>query len=164
MMDAHAKKFPVLPSEKDDSAERQSPRCNVQLSHQCPNRPPQERRDVCECKCPCCNNNIETTLCFLRMFCANFHEHAHTDFPVAQVTARLLGSEGESDTHHLTDLDKPVFERGAVDVFLLAAPFPLGEVRNLRLQHDNSGGCPSWYCRQGRKITAAALNHSCTSQ
>lgn len=69
--------------------------------------------------------------------------------PVPQVTARLLGSEGESDTHILRDPNKPVFERGAVDVFLLAAPFPLGEVRNLRLQHDNSGGSPSWYCRQG---------------
>lgn len=62
-----------------------------------------------------------------------------------KVTVKLTGSEGESGTHNLTDPDKPVFERGAVDVFLLATPFPLGEVRNLRLQHDNSGGCPSWY-------------------
>lgn len=90
------------------------------------------------------------TLCFLRIFCANFHGHTHTDLPVAQVTARLLGSEGESDTHNLIDPNKPVFERGAVDVFLLTAPFPLGEVRNLRLQHDNSGGGPSWYCNQGK--------------
>uniref|UniRef100_A0A7N9AV44 PLAT domain-containing protein n=1 Tax=Mastacembelus armatus TaxID=205130 RepID=A0A7N9AV44_9TELE len=30
-------------------------------------------------------------------------------------------------------------------MFLLATPFPLGEVKNLRLQHDNSGGHPSWY-------------------
>ena len=58
---------------------------------------------------------------------------------------KLIGSEGESELQTLTDPDKPVFERGAVDVFLLAAPFPMGEVRNLRLQHDNSGGHPSWY-------------------
>lgn len=64
-----------------------------------------------------------------------------------QVTLKLIGSEGESYTHTLTDPDKPVLERGAVDVFLLATPFPLGEVRNLRLQHDNSGGHPSWYYR-----------------
>ncbi|XP_042266749.1 polycystic kidney disease protein 1-like 2 [Thunnus maccoyii] len=63
----------------------------------------------------------------------------------ANVTVKLIGSEGESDTHNLTDPEKPVFERGAVDMFLLATPFPLGEVRNLRLQHDNSGGHPSWY-------------------
>ncbi|KAK1891842.1 Polycystic kidney disease protein 1-like 2 [Dissostichus eleginoides] len=50
--------------------------------------------------------------------------------------------------------DKPVFERGAVDMFLLATPFPLGEVRNLRLQHDNSGGRPSWYIN---KVTVQDL-------
>uniref|UniRef100_UPI003AAB5C42 polycystin-1-like protein 2 n=1 Tax=Centroberyx gerrardi TaxID=166262 RepID=UPI003AAB5C42 len=63
----------------------------------------------------------------------------------ANVTVKLIGSEGESETHNLTDPDKPVFERGGVDMFLLATPFPLGELRNLRLQHDNSGGHPSWY-------------------
>ncbi|XP_068506546.1 polycystin-1-like protein 2 isoform X2 [Syngnathus scovelli] len=63
----------------------------------------------------------------------------------ANVTVMLFGSEGQSDAHHLMDPDKPVFERGAVDVFLLATPFPLGEVRNIRLRHDNSGGHPSWY-------------------
>ncbi|XP_034384503.1 polycystic kidney disease protein 1-like 2 [Cyclopterus lumpus] len=63
----------------------------------------------------------------------------------ANVTVKLIGSEGESCTYNLTDPDKPVFERGAFDMFLLATPFPLGEVRNLRLQHDNSGGHPSWY-------------------
>ncbi|XP_039984151.1 polycystic kidney disease protein 1-like 2 isoform X2 [Xiphias gladius] len=63
----------------------------------------------------------------------------------AIVTVKLTGSEGESERHTLTDPVKPVFERGAVDMFLLATPFPLGEVRSLRLQHDNSGGHPSWY-------------------
>ncbi|XP_060892627.1 polycystin-1-like protein 2 [Labrus mixtus] len=63
----------------------------------------------------------------------------------ANVTVKLIGSEGESDTHNLIDPDKPVFERGAVDIFLLATPFPIGELRNIRLQHNNSGGHPSWY-------------------
>ncbi|KAF3686523.1 Polycystic kidney disease protein 1-like 2 PC1-like 2 protein Polycystin-1L2 Precursor [Channa argus] len=63
----------------------------------------------------------------------------------SNVTVKLIGSEGESDTHILTDPDKPVFERGAVDMFLLATPYPLGEVKNLKLQHDNTGGHPSWY-------------------
>ncbi|KAJ0002278.1 hypothetical protein NQD34_002074 [Periophthalmus magnuspinnatus] len=63
----------------------------------------------------------------------------------ANVMGKLIGSEGESETHNLTDPDKPVFERGSVDMFLLATPYPLGELKNLRLQHDNSGGRPSWY-------------------
>lgn len=69
-----------------------------------------------------------------------------------QVTVRLIGSEGESELHNLTDPDKPVFERGAVDMFLLATPFPLGKLQNLRLQHDNSGGHPSWYWKQSMSI------------
>lgn len=64
---------------------------------------------------------------------------------VLQVTAKLVGSDAESSIHHLTDPDKPVLERGSCDMFLLSTPFPLGEVRHLRLQHDNSGGHPSWY-------------------
>ncbi|XP_072321678.1 polycystin-1-like protein 2 [Eucyclogobius newberryi] len=63
----------------------------------------------------------------------------------ANVMANLIGSDGESGTHNFTDPEKPVFERGSVDVFLLATPYPLGELKNLRLQHDNSGGQPSWY-------------------
>ncbi|XP_074522616.1 polycystin-1-like protein 2 [Halichoeres trimaculatus] len=72
----------------------------------------------------------------------------------ADVTVKLIGSEGESDSQNLTDPDKPVFERGAVDVFLLATPFPLGDVRNIRLQHNNSGGHPSWYIN---KVTVQDL-------
>ncbi|XP_036400112.1 polycystic kidney disease protein 1-like 2 [Megalops cyprinoides] len=63
----------------------------------------------------------------------------------AQVTVTLLGSEGESEPHHLTDPDKPVFERGGVDMFLLTTPFSLGELQSIRLWHDNSGGYPAWY-------------------
>lgn len=58
---------------------------------------------------------------------------------------KLIGADGESEIHNLTDADKPVFERGAFDMFLLSTPFPIGEVRNVRVQHDNTGGRPSWY-------------------
>lgn len=61
-----------------------------------------------------------------------------------QVTVKLIGSEAESNIHTLTDPEKPVFERGSVDYFVLTTPFPLGEVQTIRLQHDNSGGHPSW--------------------
>ncbi|KAI5608598.1 polycystic kidney disease protein 1-like 2, partial [Silurus asotus] len=63
----------------------------------------------------------------------------------SQVTATLLGSEGESEPHHLTDQDKPVFERGGTDMFLLTTPFSLGELQSIRLWHDNSGKHPAWY-------------------
>uniref|UniRef100_A0A6Q2YTG2 Polycystic kidney disease 1 like 2a n=1 Tax=Esox lucius TaxID=8010 RepID=A0A6Q2YTG2_ESOLU len=63
----------------------------------------------------------------------------------SQVTVILLGTEGESEPHHLTDPDKPVFERGTVDTFLLTTPFSLGELLSIRLWHDNSGGHPAWY-------------------
>ncbi|XP_028812272.1 polycystic kidney disease protein 1-like 2 isoform X2 [Denticeps clupeoides] len=63
----------------------------------------------------------------------------------SQVTVTLMGSEGESDPHHLTDPDKPVFDRGAVDMFLLTTPFSLGDLHSIRLWHDNSGEHPAWY-------------------
>ncbi|KAM9046589.1 LOW QUALITY PROTEIN: polycystin-1-like protein 2 [Megaptera novaeangliae] len=59
-------------------------------------------------------------------------------------TVSLYGLDGESEPHHLSDPDIPVFERGGVDVFLLSTLFPR-ELRSLRLWHDNSGDQPSWY-------------------
>ncbi|XP_014030757.1 polycystic kidney disease protein 1-like 2 [Salmo salar] len=72
----------------------------------------------------------------------------------SQVTVTLLGTEGESEPHHLTDPDKPVFERGAVDTFVLTTPFSLGELQSIRLWHDNSGGHPAWYVN---KVTVQDL-------
>ncbi|XP_016052978.1 PREDICTED: polycystic kidney disease protein 1-like 2 [Miniopterus natalensis] len=63
----------------------------------------------------------------------------------SKVTLTLYGLDGESEPHHLSDPDIPVFERGGVNVFLLSTLFPLGELRSLRLWHDNSGDQPSWY-------------------
>uniref|UniRef100_A0A8B9FQ62 Polycystic kidney disease protein 1-like 2 n=1 Tax=Amazona collaria TaxID=241587 RepID=A0A8B9FQ62_9PSIT len=63
----------------------------------------------------------------------------------SKVTLTLYGLDGESEPHHLTDPDTPVFERGGVDVFLLCTFFPLGELQSIRLWHDNSGDSPSWY-------------------
>ncbi|XP_056621432.1 polycystic kidney disease protein 1-like 2 [Triplophysa dalaica] len=63
----------------------------------------------------------------------------------SQVTVILQGAEGESEAHHLTDPDKPVFERGGLDMFLLTTPYSLGELESIRLWHDNSGDYPAWY-------------------
>ncbi|XP_010795554.1 polycystic kidney disease protein 1-like 2, partial [Notothenia coriiceps] len=63
----------------------------------------------------------------------------------SKVTITLMGSEGSSEPHHLTDSKKCVFERGAVDLFLLTTPFPLRDLQSIRLWHNNSGSHPSWY-------------------
>ncbi|XP_067459444.1 polycystin-1-like protein 2 [Thunnus thynnus] len=63
----------------------------------------------------------------------------------SQVTITLLGAEGNSEPHHLTDPKKCVFERGAVDMFLLTTPFFLGDLQSIRLWHNNSGRHPAWY-------------------
>ncbi|KAM4743702.1 polycystin-1-like protein 2 [Anableps anableps] len=71
--------------------------------------------------------------------------HRHGASTSAQVTITLLGTEGESEPHHLTDPEKPVFERGGVDMFLLTTHFSLGDLQRIRLWHDNSGDHPAWY-------------------
>ncbi|KAK5861395.1 hypothetical protein PBY51_022796 [Eleginops maclovinus] len=63
----------------------------------------------------------------------------------SEVTITLMGSEGSSEPHHLTDSKKCVFERGAVDLFLLTTPFSLGDLQGIRLWHNNSGSHPAWY-------------------
>ncbi|CAJ1078835.1 polycystic kidney disease protein 1-like 2 [Xyrichtys novacula] len=63
----------------------------------------------------------------------------------SQVAITLVGTEGNSDPHHLSDTKKCVFERGAVDVFLLNTPFSLGDLQEIRLWHNNSGSRPAWF-------------------
>nr|XP_054588101.1 polycystic kidney disease protein 1-like 2 isoform X1 [Nothobranchius furzeri] len=71
--------------------------------------------------------------------------HRHGAATSSQVTITLTGTEGESEPHHLTDPEKPVFERGGVDMFLLTTHFSLGDLQSIRLWHDNSGKHPAWY-------------------
>lgn len=63
----------------------------------------------------------------------------------AKVMVTLLFSEGQSESYHMSDPEKPVFERGGVDVFLLSIPFSLGELQSIEISHDNSGRSPDWY-------------------
>uniref|UniRef100_A0A3P9CAV6 Polycystic kidney disease 1 like 2a n=1 Tax=Maylandia zebra TaxID=106582 RepID=A0A3P9CAV6_9CICH len=71
--------------------------------------------------------------------------HRHGASTSSQVTITLLGTEGESEPHHLTDSEKPVFERGGGDMFLLTTHFSLGELQSIRLWHDNSGDHPNLF-------------------
>ncbi|XP_045910422.1 polycystic kidney disease protein 1-like 2 [Micropterus dolomieu] len=63
----------------------------------------------------------------------------------SQVIITLLGAEGNGEPHHLTDPKKCLFERAAVDMFLITAPFSLGDLQAIRLWHNNSGSHPAWY-------------------
>ncbi|KAF3832649.1 hypothetical protein F7725_026314, partial [Dissostichus mawsoni] len=82
--------------------------------------------------------------------------HRHGASTSSQVTITLLGTEGESDPHHLTDHKKPVFERGGGDMFLLTTHFSLGDLQSIRLWHDNSGAHPAWYVN---KVTVQDLEN-----
>ncbi|XP_051501299.1 polycystic kidney disease protein 1-like 2 [Myxocyprinus asiaticus] len=63
----------------------------------------------------------------------------------AKVMVTLQFAEGASETYNLSDPEKPMFERGGVDVFLLSIPFSLGDLQSIDISHDNSGGNPDWY-------------------
>ncbi|XP_050972082.1 polycystic kidney disease protein 1-like 2 [Labeo rohita] len=63
----------------------------------------------------------------------------------AKVMVTLQFTDGQSEPFNLSDPEKPVFERGGVDVFILSMPFSLGELQSIDISHDNSGGSPDWY-------------------
>ncbi|KAM9851174.1 polycystin-1-like protein 2 [Aulostomus maculatus] len=88
------------------------------------------------------DNNTMDEYCYLLVVKTGLRLGASTS---SQVTITLLGTEGNSEPHHLADPEKSLFERGAVDAFLLATPFPLGELQGIRLWHNNSGRHPAWY-------------------
>ncbi|XP_054552939.1 polycystic kidney disease protein 1-like 3 isoform X1 [Talpa occidentalis] len=91
------------------------------------------------------DNDPSSQFCYLIQVYTGYRRRAAT---TAQVVVTLYGSEGRSAPHHLCDPQKAVFERGALDVFLLRTQFSLGELHSLRLWHDNSGVSPSWYVNQ----------------
>ncbi|KAJ1082484.1 hypothetical protein NDU88_002649, partial [Pleurodeles waltl] len=80
-----------------------------------------------------------------RYFVTVYTGHRRGAATTSKVTITLYGCEGESEPHHLHDPEKPVFERGGVDIFVLTTLFPLGDLQSIRLWHDNSGERPSWY-------------------
>ncbi|XP_051884653.1 polycystic kidney disease protein 1-like 2 [Pristis pectinata] len=88
------------------------------------------------------DNDLLAQYCYLIRVHTGFRRGAAT---TAKVVILLMGSEGQSDPHLLTDPEKPVLERGGVDEFLLTTFFSLGNLQSIRLWHDNSGSSPSWY-------------------
>ncbi|EDO40050.1 predicted protein, partial [Nematostella vectensis] len=80
--------------------------------------------------------------------------HIHTGFirgagTSADVSIVLNGAVADSDPRVLKDPKRKVFKTGGVDAFLLTVPhvyrvFPLGNLKNIRLWHNNGGAYPSW--------------------
>jgi hypothetical protein len=54
----------------------------------------------------------------------------------------LEGSIEETAPKAMKDPVRLKFTKSAIDTFLLAVPFSLGRLRNLRIWHDNSGDSP----------------------
>ncbi|XP_052022317.1 polycystic kidney disease protein 1-like 3 [Apodemus sylvaticus] len=91
------------------------------------------------------DNDPSSAFHYLIQVCTGYRRRAAT---TSKVAITLYGSEGHSEPHHLCDPEKTVFERGALDVFLLSTGSWLGDLHGLRLWHDNSGDSPSWYVSQ----------------
>ncbi|XP_038575816.1 polycystic kidney disease protein 1-like 2 [Micropterus salmoides] len=88
------------------------------------------------------DNNPMDEYCYLLSVSTGHRRGACTS---SQVIITLLGAEGNGEPHHLTDPKKCLFERAAVDMFLITAPFSLGDLQAIRLWHNNSGSHPAWY-------------------
>ncbi|GAB6020442.1 polycystic kidney disease 1-like 2 [Chamberlinius hualienensis] len=51
----------------------------------------------------------------------------------------LSGDDDESEVRHFADDQRKIFEKGGVDVFIMAVPKCLGPLNYMRVWHDNSG-------------------------
>ncbi|KAM6156385.1 polycystin-1-like protein 1 [Erethizon dorsatum] len=56
----------------------------------------------------------------------------------------LCGESGLSETKELCCPEGALFERNSRHTFILSTPAQLGQLRKVRLWHDNSGPAPSW--------------------
>lgn len=63
----------------------------------------------------------------------------------ANVYIILYGDLGSSQPIHLINPSCVPFSRGNNDTFLLSFPDNLGNIRKMRIWHDNSGDNPSWF-------------------
>ena len=75
----------------------------------------------------------------------------------AQVFINLVGTKGESGPLPLKDAEREVFIPGAVNSFLIMVPNNLGEIKHVRLWHDNGGYSPAWNLQ---KITMRDLQNN----
>ncbi|XP_043820940.1 polycystic kidney disease and receptor for egg jelly-related protein [Dromiciops gliroides] len=88
------------------------------------------------------DNDPYDHICYLVTFYTGSRLGAGTR---ADVFLQLLGTEASSEVHCLSHPDFTTFYRGSTDTFLLTTRNDLGDIRAIRVWHNNEGSCPSWY-------------------
>ncbi|XP_070803586.1 polycystin family receptor for egg jelly-like [Pituophis catenifer annectens] len=63
----------------------------------------------------------------------------------ADVFLELIGRDGYSDVHRMKHPKFPTQYRGAVDTFLFATRYDLGDIYCIHIWHNNNGSSPNWY-------------------
>lgn len=63
----------------------------------------------------------------------------------ADVYITLMGENGNSGERELDNPHRNDFEKNNADTFAIATDTDLGEIRKIRIRHDNSGKKPGWF-------------------
>ncbi|XP_026552136.1 polycystic kidney disease and receptor for egg jelly-related protein-like [Pseudonaja textilis] len=63
----------------------------------------------------------------------------------ADVFLELIGKDGYSDVHRMKHPKFPTQYRTAVDTFLFATRYDLGDIYCIHIWHNNAGSSPNWY-------------------
>ncbi|XP_044534751.1 polycystic kidney disease and receptor for egg jelly-related protein [Gracilinanus agilis] len=88
------------------------------------------------------DNDPYDHICYLVTFYTGSRLGAGTK---ADVFVQLLGKDASSDVHCLSHPSFTTFSRGSTDSFLLTTRSDLGDLRAIRVWHNNEGSHPSWY-------------------
>ncbi|XP_007502676.1 polycystin family receptor for egg jelly-like [Monodelphis domestica] len=88
------------------------------------------------------DNDPYDHICYLVTFYTGSRLGAGTK---ADVFVQLLGTDASSDVHCLSHPNFTTFYRGSTDSFLLTTRSDLGNLRAIRVWHNNEGSDPSWY-------------------
>ncbi|XP_028399329.1 LOW QUALITY PROTEIN: polycystic kidney disease protein 1-like 2 [Dendronephthya gigantea] len=63
----------------------------------------------------------------------------------ARVVFTMTGDENETLPVWLHDRERPCFQRGQTNSFVVSYPHGVGDLSYIQIWHDNSGSSPSWY-------------------
>ncbi|XP_048575324.1 polycystic kidney disease protein 1-like 2 [Nematostella vectensis] len=90
--------------------------------------------------CPLPDNDPSDTYRYEITLWTSMRRGAGTTSKVSMI---MYGEENETEARVLDDPQRPPFQRGCVNTFLLTTPSILGPLPYIRIWHDNSGG--SWF-------------------
>ncbi|XP_075458835.1 polycystin family receptor for egg jelly [Ascaphus truei] len=63
----------------------------------------------------------------------------------ADVYLTMMGTDTNSQVHHLKCPGRKIFLSGGLDTFLVSTKYQLGDIRYIRIWHNNRGDSPGWY-------------------